>query len=46
MLQRLPIVLVQIKAGNLPGCQFSNSLYRAKVISKKVSNNIMNSMVI
>ena len=46
MLQRLPIVLVQIKAGNLPGCQFINSLYRAKVISKEVCNNIMNSMEI
>ena len=50
MLQRLPISLAQVKAGNT----FENllneirqiiySLYRAKEITKKVYNNIMNSI--
>ena len=48
MLQRLPIALVQVKAGNT--CenvlneirQIIYSLYRAKEITKKVYNNIMN----
>ena len=50
MLQRLPIALAQVKAGNT----FENflneirqtiySLYQAKEITKKVYNNIMNSI--
>ena len=50
MLQRLPIALAQVKAGNT----FENllneikhtiySLYRDKEITKKLHNNIMNSM--
>ena len=50
MRQRLPIALVQIKAGNtsenlLNGIrQIIYSLYRAKEITKKVYNNIMNSI--
>ena len=50
MLQRLPITLAQVKEGNT----FENllneirlivySLYRAKEITKKVYNNIMNSI--
>ena len=47
MLQRLPVVLVQLKAGNTPGNllneirQIIYSLYRAKEITKKLSNNII-----
>ena len=52
LLQRLPIFLAQVKAGNT--CEsLSNeirqiiySLYWAKEIAKKVYNNIMNSMKI
>ena len=50
MLQRLPIIFAQVKAGNT----FENllntirqviySLYWAKEITKKVYNNIMNSI--
>ena len=38
MLQRLPIALAQVKAGNI-----SNKIYWTKEITKKVYNNIMNS---
>ena len=50
MLQRLPIAPAQVKAGNttknLPNeiRQIIYSLYRAKEITKKVHNNIMNSI--
>ena len=50
MLQRLPISLVQVKAGNTPENllkeirQIIYSLYRAEEITKKVYNNIMNSI--
>ena len=50
MLQRLPIALVQVKAGKTPENLFNEirqiiySLYRAKQITKKVYNNIMNSI--
>ena len=50
MLKRLPIVLAQVKAGNNSE-SFSNeirqivySLYRSKEITKKVYNNIINSI--
>ena len=49
MLQRLPIVLTQAKAGNISEnllneiCQLICSLYQAKEI-KQVYNNIMNSI--
>ena len=45
MLQRLPIVLAQVKAGNTPENllnkirQIIYSLYRVKEITKKVYNN-------
>ena len=48
MLQRLPIALAQIKAGNTSENllneirQIIYSLYRAKWITEKVYNNIMN----
>ena len=48
MLQRLPIVLVQVKTGNTYENllneirQIIYSLYRAKEITKKVYNKIMN----
>ena len=48
MIQRLPIALAQVKAGNTSQKllneirQIINSLYRSKVITKKVCNNIMN----
>ena len=48
MLQKLPIVLVQVKAGNTSENllnemrQIIYSLYRAKEITKKVYNNIVN----
>ena len=46
MLQRLPIVLTQGKAGNTSKNngirQIIYSLYRAKQTTKKVYNNIMN----
>ena len=50
MLQRLPIVLAQVQAGNTSEnllnkiCQNMYSLYWAKEITKKVYNNIMNSI--
>ena len=50
MLQRMPIVLAQVKSSNTYGNLLNeirhivHSLYRAKEISKKVYNNVMNSM--
>ena len=50
MLQRLPIALAQVKAGKASENllneirQIIYSLYRAKEITKKVYNNIMNSI--
>ena len=49
MLQRLPIALVQMKAGNtfedlLNEIKHIYSLYRDKGITKKLHNNIMNSI--
>ena len=50
MLQRIPIALAQFKAGNTSDNllnkirQVIYSLYRAKEISKKVYNNMMNSI--
>ena len=50
MLQRLPIALAQVKAGNTSEDllneirQIIYSLYRAKEITKKVYSNIMNSI--
>ena len=50
MLQRLPIALAQVKAGNTSKKllneirQIIYSLYQAKEITKKVYNNIMNSI--
>ena len=48
MLQRLPIALAQVKAGNTfeplrnEIRQIIYSLYQAKEITKKIYNNIMN----
>ena len=50
MLQRLAIVLAQVEAGNTSKNLLNeirkiiNFLYRAKEITKKVHNNIMNSI--
>ena len=50
MLKRLPIVLAQVKAGNNSESlineirQIVYSLYRSKEITKKVYNNIINSI--
>ena len=50
MLQRLPIALAQIKAGNNSKSllnemrQIVRSLYQSKEITKKVYNNIINSI--
>ena len=50
MLQRLPIALAQVKAGNNSECllnkirQFVQSLYQSKQITKKVYNNITKSI--
>ena len=50
MLQRLPIALAQVKAGNKSGnllndvYQIIYSFYTAKEITKKVYNNIMNTI--
>ena len=50
MLQRLPIVLAQVKGGNTSKNllneirQIVYSLYRAKEITKKVYNNIIKSI--
>ena len=52
MLQRLPIALAQVKAGNNSGNllneirQIVYSLYRSKEITKKVYNNIIKSIQI
>ena len=50
MFQKLPIALTQVKAGNTSESllneirQIIYSLYRAKEITKKMYNNIMNSI--
>ena len=50
MLQRLPIALAQVKAGNTSETllneirQIRYSLYRENEVTKKVYNNIMNSI--
>ena len=50
MLKRLPIALAQVKAGNSSESllneirQIVYSLYRSKEITKKVYNNIINSI--
>ena len=50
MIQRLPIVLAQIKAGNNSGSLLNEirkivfSLYQSKQITKKVYNNIIKSV--
>ena len=50
MLQRFPIVLAQVKAGNNSGNllneirQIIYSLYQSKEITKKVYNNLMKSL--
>ena len=50
MLKRLPIALVQVKAGNNSESllneirQIVYSLYRSKEITKKVYNNVINSI--
>ena len=50
MLQRLPVALAQVKAGNTSGNLLNEvrkiiySLYQAKEINKKVYNNIINSI--
>ena len=50
MLKRLPIALAQIKAGNNSESllneitQIAYALYRSKEITKKVYNNIINSI--
>ena len=50
MLQRLPIAFAQIKAGNTSESLLNEirriiySLYRAKEITKKVYNNLMNAI--
>ena len=52
MLQRLPIALAQVKAGNNSESllneikQIINSLYQSKQITKKVYNNMINSIQI
>ena len=52
MLQRMPIALEQVKAGNTSEnllnkiLEIIYSLYQSKEITKKVCNNIMNSKVI
>ena len=50
MLQRLPIALAQVKAGNNSGNSLNEirqiifSLYQSKEITKKVYNNLMKSL--
>ena len=50
MLQRLPIALAQVKADNTSGnllneiCQIVFSLFQENEITKKVCNNITNSI--
>ena len=52
MLQRLPIALAQVQAGNTSGNllneihQIIHSLYREKEVTKKVYNNTLNLIVI
>ena len=52
MLQRLPIALAQVKTSNTSENllneirQIIYSLYQAKEITKKVYNNIMNSVTV
>ena len=52
MLQRLPITLAQVKAGNKPEIllneirQIVYSLYQSKEITKKLYNNIIKSIQI
>ena len=52
MLQKLPIALAQVKAGNTSENllseihQVTYSLYGAKEITKRVYNNIMNSIMV
>ena len=51
MLQRLPIALAQVKAGNTSENLLNEirrtiySLYQAKEITKKVYKNVMNSII-
>ena len=51
MLQRLPIALAQVKAGNNPESlltkimQIVYSLYQSKQITKKVYNNIIKTIL-
>ena len=50
MLRRVPIALAQVKVGNTSGNlpieikQIINSLYGSKEVTKKVHNNVMNSI--
>ena len=50
MFSRLPVPLAQVEAGNTSEnllneiCQIIYSLYRAEEVTKKVYNNIMNSI--
>ena len=50
MIQRLPIALTQVKAGNTPAKllneirQIIYSLHQAKEFTKKIYHNIMNSI--
>ena len=50
MIQRLPMPLIQVKAGNTSEnlsneiCQIINSLFQENEITKKLYNNIMNSI--
>ena len=50
MFQRLPVALTQVEAGNTSEnllneiCQIIYSLYRAEEVTKKVYNNITNSV--
>ena len=50
MLQRLPIALAQVKAGNISESLFNEirqivySLYQSKQITKKAYNNIIESI--
>ena len=52
MLQRIPIALTQVKAGNASEDLLNEirqtiySLYRAKEITKKVYNNLMSSIMV
>ena len=54
MLQRLPIAIAQVKAGNtsenfksyIQICQIIYSLYQEKEVTKKTYNNIINSITL